>query len=47
MFIFVLPNEKVLVVSFWTFFSYLNNHSKLEKKKNETTEKFVDAGVSF
>jgi len=40
---FVLPTEKRLVVSFWTFFKYLGNHSELEK--NETTKNFVDAGA--
>jgi len=35
---FVLPTENRLVVSFWTFFKYLGNHSELEK--SETTKNF-------
>jgi len=43
---FVLPlTEKRLVVSFWTFFKYLGNHSEL--KRIETTKIFADAGLSF
>jgi len=30
---FMLPTEKPLVVSFWTFFKYLRNHNELEKTK--------------
>jgi len=30
---FVLPTEKRLVVSFWTFFKFLGNQGKLERKK--------------
>jgi len=29
---FVLPAEKRLIVSFWTLFKYLSNHSELEIK---------------
>jgi len=42
---FVLPTEKRLVVSFWTFIKYLGNQGELER--TETTKIFVDAGVSF
>jgi len=31
--IFVLPTKKSFVISFWTFFKYLGNHSELEKPK--------------
>jgi len=30
---YVLPTEKRLIVSFWTFFKYLSNHSELERTK--------------
>jgi len=39
----VLPTEKSLVVSFWTFFKFLSNQGEVEK--TETTKIFVDAGV--
>jgi len=44
---FVLPTEKRLVVSFWTwtFFKFLGTQGELER--TETTKIFVDAGVSF
>jgi len=35
---FVLPTEKCLVVSFWTFFKYLGNQGELERI--ETTKIF-------
>jgi len=35
MLIFGLPTKNRLVVSFWTFFKYLDNYSELEKA--ETT----------
>jgi len=35
---FVLLSEKSLVVSIWTFFKYLNNHSELER--TETPKQF-------
>jgi len=41
----VLPTEKSLIVSFWTFFKFLGNQGKLER--TETTKNFVDVGVSF
>jgi len=41
----VLPTEKSLVVSFWTFFKFLGNQGELER--TETIKIFVDAGVSF
>jgi len=34
----VLPTEKRLAFSFWTFFKHLGNHSELEK--NEITKNF-------
>jgi len=42
---FVLPTEKHLVVSFWTYFKYFGNLGELER--TETTKNFVDAKVSF
>jgi len=42
---FVLPTEKRLVVSFWTFFKYLDNHNELEKLK--LSKILVDAGGTF
>jgi len=35
---FVLPTEKRLVVSFWTFFKFFGNQGELER--TETTKKF-------
>jgi len=35
---FVLPTEKHLVVSFWTFIKYLGNQGELER--TETTKNF-------
>jgi len=35
---FMLPTEKRLVVSFWTFFQFLGNQGELER--TETTENF-------
>jgi len=43
---FVLPTEKHLVVSIWTFFKkFLGNQDELERVK--TTKTFADAGVPF
>jgi len=42
---FVLPTEKRLVVSLWTFLNYLGNYSELEKP--ESLNIFIDAGISF
>jgi len=44
---FVLPTEKRLVVSFWTFFSNISA-TKANKERTETTKKFGgEAGLSF
>jgi len=41
---FCVASWNRLLVSFWTFFKYLGNHSELEN--TETTKKiFVDAGI--
>jgi len=42
---FVLPTEKCLVVSFWTFFQILSNNSELKEPKSP--KEFVDSGISF
>jgi len=41
----VLPTEKSLVVSFWTFFKFLSNQGELER--TETNKNYVHARVSF
>jgi len=38
----VLPTEKYLIVSFWTFFKFLGNQGELESqiRRDETTKKY-------
>jgi len=43
---FVLPIEKRLVVSFWTFSNNISA-TKANYKKTKSPKIFVDAGVSF
>jgi len=38
----LLPTEKRLVVSFWTFFKYLGNQGELERiRKNRNHQNFL------